>query len=135
MLKNIRNNYRVIDEDPKRACDYWERLKEFCPIEIEESIAAGLNPKFRFYRYEIGQRYLKHRDGRVALNELEESRITFMIYLNDNFEGGSTSFKEIVIRPKTGMAVCFIHEEKHESVVIESGVKYVLRSDVVYRTK
>ncbi|MEM1134219.1 MAG: 2OG-Fe(II) oxygenase [Bacteroidota bacterium] len=59
--------------------------------------------------------------------------MTFMIYLNEDFKGGETKFDEITIKPKTGTALCFIHEQKHEGCFVISGVKYVIRTDVMYR--
>ena len=132
MMKGIRNNDRLIFEDEQLAKKLWEKLETFCPEKIEDVIATGLNERFRFYRYEGGQRFKRHIDGRFKKNDFEESRITFMIYLNEDFEGGETTFDEIQIKPKTGCALCFIHEQKHESIPIRHGVKYVLRSDVMY---
>mgnify|MGYP000032359812 CR=1 FL=1 len=37
-----------------------------------------------------------------------------MIYLNDDFTGGETAFNEVIIHPKMGTALCFIHEQKHQ---------------------
>lgn len=102
---------------------------------MEGSIAIGLNEQFRFYKYSTSQRFKRHIDGRFKRNEIEESRITFMIYLNEDFEGGETKFDELTIAPKTGTALCFIHEQKHESLPIKQGTKYVLRSEVLYQTK
>ena len=56
-----------------------------------------------------------------------------MIYLHDNFEGGETTFKGISIRPKQGMALLFLHNLYHEGSEVTKGVKYVLRTDVMYR--
>jgi len=58
-----------------------------------------------------------------------------MIYLNDDFEGGETKFDNVTIEPKTGTALCFIHEQKHEGCPVVEGLKYVLRTDVMYRKK
>lgn len=133
MMKGIRNNYRLLYENADLANQYWQKLKIFCPDKIENSVAIGLNEQFRFYKYESEQRFKKHLDGRFKRNEIEESRITFMIYLNEDFEGGETSFEELSIQPKTGNALCFIHEQKHEGCAVEIGVKYVLRSDVMFK--
>jgi predicted 2-oxoglutarate/Fe(II)-dependent dioxygenase YbiX len=133
MIKGIRNNYRLIHQDPNLAEVLWLKLKEFCPQILENTIAVGLNERFRFYKYELNQRFKRHIDGRFKRNEDEESRITFMIYLNDDFEGGATTFDDISIQPKQGNALCFIHEQKHEGSPVISGVKYVLRSDVMYK--
>lgn len=133
MLKGIRNNYRLFYQDDNLAQKYWQKLKPYCPEKLEDNIATGLNEQFRFYKYEPNQRFKRHIDGRFKRNEQEESRITFMIYLNDDFEGGETTFDTLQIHPKTGDALCFIHEQKHEGSPITSGVKYVLRSDIMYK--
>ena len=133
MIKGLRNNFRVIHEDIQLANEYWERLKKYCPKKIDDYIAIGLNEKFRFYRYEPSQRFKKHMDGRFKRGGDEESRITFMVYLNDDYTGGCTKFSEIEITPKQGMALCFIHEQKHEGSVIQDGVKYVIRSDIMFK--
>ena len=135
MMKGIRNNYRLMYQDKNLANQYWQLLKQFCPEEIENNEAVGLNEQFRFYKYESSQRFKRHIDGRFKRNEIEESRITFMIYLNDDFEGGETKFDNVTIEPKKGTALCFIHEQKHEGCPVVEGVKYVLRTDVMYRKK
>jgi predicted 2-oxoglutarate/Fe(II)-dependent dioxygenase YbiX len=133
MLKGIRNNERLLYQDEKLANQYWEKLKPYCPSQMTDYEAIGLNEQFRFYKYQLNQRFKRHIDGRFKRNENEESRITFMIYLNEDFEGGATIFDEISIKPKIGMALCFIHEQKHEGAPVVAGSKYVLRSDVMYR--
>lgn len=133
MMKGIRNNYRLIHKDINLADKYWNKLNGFYPKKIEDNTAIGLNEQFRFYKYESNQRFKRHIDGRFKRNEFEESRITFMIYLNDDFTGGETKFNDVTIIPKTGTALCFIHEQKHEGVSINDGEKYVLRSDIMYK--
>ena len=134
MIKGLRNNLRLMYDDNSLAEKYWNKLFEFCPSTIDHNWKAiGLNEKFRFYKYESNQRFKKHIDGRFKRNESEESRITFMIYLNHDFEGGETAFTERTINPRTGMALCFIHELKHEGLPVITGTKYVLRSDIIYK--
>ncbi|MEN7550810.1 2OG-Fe(II) oxygenase [Rapidithrix thailandica] len=134
MMKGLRNNYRLLYEDPQMAHELWQKLAPFCPEVIEGWEAVGLNEVFRFYRYDIAQRFKRHIDGRFKRNSYEESRVTFMIYLNHDFEGGETKFDEVTIVPKEGDALCFIHEQKHESTPLKNGLKYVLRTDVMYRS-
>ncbi len=135
MLKSVRNNDRLLYKNEELAQNYWEVLKDFCPKFLENNIAIGLNELFRFYKYTANQRFKRHIDGRFTRPQTtpkEESRITFMIYLNDEFEGGATIFDELTIKPKTGNALCFIHEQRHEGSTVTAGTKYVLRSDVMY---
>ncbi len=135
LMTTVRNNERILDMDNQRAERYWSKLESFHPSELGNSIAIGLNELFRFYKYTPKQRFKKHRDGRFERNEREFSAYTFMIYLNDNFTGGETEFGEVIIHPKKGSALIFRHELKHEGKTVTDGVKYVLRSDIMYRLK
>ena len=38
-----------------------------------------------------------------------------------------------VITPKAGLALCFRHHLIHEGRAVRSGIKYVLRTDIMYR--
>jgi predicted 2-oxoglutarate/Fe(II)-dependent dioxygenase YbiX len=150
MVPGVRNNERVILDDEKRAADLWRRIAEYVPATIDNWTAIGLNERLRFYRYDPGQRFAPHRDGSYMRQNGECSELTLMIYLNDGFEGGDTRFyihqhyfelleKEVVpdvsVVPKTGMALCFRHELRHEGSRVIRGRKYVLRSDVMYCVK
>lgn len=132
-MKGIRNNDRLLREDEGLAAELWQKLQPFCPVRLDNTLAVGLNELFRFYKYGAGQRFKKHRDGRFERNPKEASRITVLVYLNQGFTGGETAFEEVVLAPATGTAVCFFHELRHEGRPVESGIKYVLRSDVMYR--
>jgi len=150
MVPGVRNNERVILDDEKRAADLWRRIAEYVPATIDNWTALGLNERLRFYRYDPGQRFAPHRVGSYMRQNGECSKLTLMIYLNDGFEGGDTRFyihqhyfelleKEVVpdvsVVPKTGMALCFRHERRHEGSRVIRGRKYVLRSDVMYCVK
>ena len=132
----IRNNRRVIIDDRDSASDLFERVKEVVPLEIHGCKLIGVNERLRCYEYEQGQRFAPHLDAAFIRNDKEQSFYTFMVYLNEGFEGGETVFfvePEVVIRPMTGMALFFQHPIIHESCEIKSGVKYALRTDLMYR--
>lgn len=76
-----------------------------------------------------------HFDGAFVRDDHEQSLVSFLVYLNDGFEGGETVFPQIVrtIVPRAGMALLFQHRVLHEGAPVRSGVKYVLRSDLMYR--
>lgn len=140
---DIRNNQRVILDDQERAFDLWQRVSSYIPSTIGRWQAVGLNERFRFYRYDPGQRFALHHDGSYRRPNGEESLLTFMIYLNEGFEGGDTLFHlsrryyedlpNIAVIPATGMVLCFVHDLVHEGAPIIQGRKYVLRSDIMYR--
>ena len=140
---DLRNNQRVILDDSERADALWQRVSNYIPSRIGEWQAVGLNERFRFYRYDPGQRFALHHDGSYQRPNGEASILTFMIYLNEGFAGGETRFylpnyynlqeHEISVVPETGMVLCFVHELLHEGAPVIQGRKYVLRSDVMYK--
>ena len=133
----------------------YDRCKAFLP----ESL--GLNARWRVYRYEPGAVYRPHIDGAWPGSGLDpktgkyvydmygdrKSKMTFLIRLNDDFEGGSTTYyipapepgfmnARAVTTPK-GSIVCFPHGDArgsllHEGSEVLKGYKYVIRTDVLY---
>jgi len=133
VIQSVRNNNRVIYTDFELAKIIWKKLQSFAPDRIGNSIAVGLNEMFRFYRYQPGQEFKKHIDQSFIRSELEASYYTFMIYLNEDYEGGSTTFSKISIQPRQGMALIFLHSLEHEGSAVTRGIKYVLRTDIMYQ--
>ncbi|WP_444626788.1 2OG-Fe(II) oxygenase [Flavobacterium columnare] len=134
MLKGVRNNDRILFENPTMAEELYQRALPHLTCKIGNYSMIGFNEMFRFYRYEVGQRFKMHRDGSYERNENERSFFTFLIYLNDDFEGGATEFEDIVtVQPKTGDALVFYHPYRHEGKILKSGKKYVLRTDIMFR--
>jgi predicted 2-oxoglutarate/Fe(II)-dependent dioxygenase YbiX len=132
MAPEIRNNTRVIVDDFEIATNLWNRVRDEIPPLLTGRQAIGLNERFRFYRYDPGQKFAAHFDGSYRRENGEASLLTFMIYLNEGFTGGETWFKATSITPSTGMALVFNHDLLHEGKEVISGRKYVLRSDVMY---
>ena len=58
-----------------------------------------------------------------------------MVYLNDNFQGGDTTFCGLRSRLRQGMFLLFLHNLYHEGSEVTQGVKYVLHYDMMYRTE
>jgi prolyl 4-hydroxylase len=131
----VRNNNRAFYKSEELAQTLWEKIEPFVPAQLGNSTAMGLNELFRFYRYQRGHRFKGHFDESYIRNEHEASYYTFMVYLNDNFQGGDTTFRGVRIRPRQGMALIFLHSLYHEGSEVTQGVKYVLRSDIMYRTE
>jgi hypothetical protein len=122
------------------------------------------------YRYDSGNVYRPHIDGAwpgSAISGTQEagdercdydgygdrwSRLTLLLYLNDNFDGGSTNFYYASadggldvrpVRPVAGSVFVFPHGENsdapempfapvHEGSTVITGRKYIVRTDVLY---
>lgn len=130
-----RNNSRVMFDDPALAALLFERVQDRVPPEISRSRVVGANERLRCYRYERGQRFAPHYDGWFARSADERSYLTFMVYLNDGFSGGDTALLDlgVTVTPKRGSALFFQHAILHEGCEVTGGVKYAVRSDIMYR--
>ena len=136
MRPDLRNNTRLILDDPSLAASLFDRIRPHVPEWMYgDARVAGVNERFRFYRYHPGQRFVRHFDGSFRRSAREESQLTFMVYLNDAAQGGATRFLDldVDVTPATGTALLFQHRLLHEGAEVTSGVKYVLRTDVMYR--
>jgi hypothetical protein len=133
LRKDVRNNTRVMIDDNARAQDMWQQVTEYVPGTIGNWRASGINERFRFYRYDIGQQFDWHYDGAFERPNGERSKRTFMVYLNDGFEGGETSFENAIVVPQQGLALFFLHQLRHKGQPVVKDQKYVLRTDVMYR--
>lgn len=135
--KSVRDNDRVIWDNQTFANQLWELVKDIVPSDIDGCEPIGLNERFRFYRYKDGQQFKPHVDAPFKRSETELSKLTLLIYLNEDFEGGETTLilenKNIV--PKEGMLFLFEQKIMHCGRPVTSGTKYVLRTDVMYRVK
>lgn len=148
----------------------WARVAPHVPARLAGRRVRGLNRRFRVYRYVPDAEYRCHIDGAWPPSGLardaggaetyvyddspagapQSSLATFLIYLNDEFEGGETTFfvpaaREGVlnaypVRPVMGAVAVFPHGESrgallHEGTGVRSGAKYVIRTDVLYDVK
>ena len=132
MAKNIRNNMRVIYDDYELADQMWEIIKDYVPSSHNGHEVVGLNERFRFYRYDPGQRFDWHYDGAYRRPNGERSYYTLIFYLNDEFTGGTTEFEDAIITPEKGDALIFWHYQRHIGADVLTGRKYVIRTDIMY---
>ncbi|WP_322114273.1 2OG-Fe(II) oxygenase [Aquabacterium sp. A7-Y] len=133
LLKETRNNDRIVFDDAALAHWLYDKAQPGLPALLDGWQLQGFNERLRFYRYEKQQYFKWHQDGTFRRSAHEESVLTFMIYLNDNFIGGHTEFRWDTVQPRAGMALVFPHRLSHQGSAVGAGVKYVLRTDVMYR--
>lgn len=107
-----------------------------------EISAVGLNERMRFLKYEPGHFFGPHQDIRYVRGPDagdragETSHITVQLYLNDKFKGGTTRFlcgkRYYDVKPKVGSALIFDHDLLHEGSKVQGGVKYSVRTDIMF---
>jgi prolyl 4-hydroxylase len=130
-----RDQDRVIKDAPEIAEELFSRLRPHLPEHLGMLRLVGLNERLRMYRYRAGQRFEPHMDHWYRPSENRITLHTVLVYLNDDFEGGETRFHEQieqVITPNRGLAVIFQHKIRHEGCPVRRGIKYAMRSDVIY---
>ncbi|KND92854.1 hypothetical protein TOPH_02899 [Tolypocladium ophioglossoides CBS 100239] len=141
----------------------WSRMSPFVPASVNGRVSRGLNRRFRVYRYVPGAEYRCHIDGAwppsgirpdgtyvyddSPAGKKQSSLFTFLLYLNDEFEGGETTFfmpaplegtlNAYPVRPVMGGVAVFPHGEAtgallHEGTSVREGAKYIIRTDIEY---
>ncbi|KAJ3356997.1 hypothetical protein HDU83_009167 [Entophlyctis luteolus] len=151
---------------PKTMCDDGDMLPGMSNAgsSLGVRVLDGINRRWRIYRYVPGAIYRPHIDGGWPKSEYNEdtqeysfdassgsvwSRLTFLIYLNEGFKGGETTYfvpsqepigvmdaKSVI--PRAGCAMVFPHGNVqgnllHEGSAVLEGVKYIARTEVLYR--
>lgn len=152
---SYRNNRRLVRDDAARADTLYARLRERVALEplLHDAQGrrwrqTGINPRLRYCRYEPGEAFHLHQDGVRHEPDGRRSFLTFMIYLDDpaHFEGGATRFFAhgpqgdadgahpllLSLRPPRGSLIVFDHALWHDGAEVLSGVKHVLRSDLMF---
>ena len=103
---------------------------------IDETVKSALRQVWNLYldnhrgaqaiRYRPGGHYCAHTDA--ALDQ-EDRYVTVLCYLNDDFEGGHTTFPyldNLSIQPESGKAVIFPSTYIHRAEPVLSGEKFAI---------
>ncbi|ESP04160.1 hypothetical protein LOTGIDRAFT_170992 [Lottia gigantea] len=142
LMTDIRNSDRCIVDSHEEAEKIWQRIKDFIPSEWKKRSVLGLNERLRFLRYDAGGFFKPHYDGNYIRENGEKSYITILLYLNEGFDGGSTTFlsamneeERVEFVPQTGTILVFQHDILHEGSKLINARKYALRTDVMFDKK
>lgn len=143
LLLGRRNGHRVVVDSLELADWLFQVLRPFLPNELEDgSLLVELNERCRFLCYTPGQRFPAHCDGMFERPEHHPhsgdfSFITVQLYLHDvpTLYGGATEFTlpgRPKHQPEAGSALLFTQDLMHEGCLVQDGVKYTLRTEVMY---
>jgi hypothetical protein len=110
----------------------------------------GINECIKFSKYHVGHHFKPHLDGLFTPTPMVATVMTILIYLNDDFEGGKTNFVKMpqggILKflentnyeitesytPKRGSALVFSGDVLHEGEIITKGVKYIIRTEILF---
>jgi len=164
-LLTERDGQRVLSNDKKFADVLYMRIQKYLPNKNLQPCGFGVSGKwtplkinscFRYCKY-IGPSlgFAPHRDATYIENETTRSILTILIYLNDEYQRGSTIFyktnnkrtmdqtvsdemkngfmERFNYKPKKGSVLIFNHNMIHKGdAIMPNDVKYMIRSDIVF---
>jgi prolyl 4-hydroxylase len=148
--KEYRGNLRLISTDESLSEIVFARLKPFMPPTVvfngEEWGISGLNECWRLAKYHPGDRFSCHIDVNYVRSKDVQSFFTVNAYMNGEFKGGRTRFFDSVrvkkakqlasVKGSAGQCLIFMQpplaDLAHDGEVVEEGLKYLFRSDVMY---
>ncbi|KAF9109073.1 hypothetical protein BGX27_008037 [Mortierella sp. AM989] len=128
-IPGYRDGNRCIIDDHAVAAEMWERIKLHVPAVYEDRPVIGMNERLRFLKYGPGDRFQPHLDMEFKRTDGSNhiTKITVQFYLNQDFQGGATSFleermswdedenyKKVSVTPKPGQVLVFQHDLVHE---------------------
>ncbi len=144
-----RRNGRIALQSAKLAFLLWKRCSSMFHT-INGNRPVGLNPNFRFYKYEKFDSFGLHVDDTIKVGS-GHTYFTLLIYLNTengkDLQGGATNFyrgknvkrAKLVLSFAPCRGVALVHEHfpscmLHEGEEVRHGTKYLMRTDVVYES-
>ena len=166
--RRIRHNENcVIIADDTLWRPIWARVRSHMPPTVDHPAGicktpVGLNQRWRLYKYAQQDVFKMHTDGSWPGSGIEPrsgrlirdifgdrwSQLTFLIYLDDGYEGGETTFfvpsehdarsgELVSVSVPKGSCLLFFHGEHehsllHEGSLVTKGTKRIVRSDVLY---
>eukprot|EP01080_Neovahlkampfia_damariscottae_P006756 gene6756-10921_t len=148
----IRTSYMCEKFDSQFSTKIFNKIKNLFPDELSDGRKkVKCDEVLRILKYKKGDFFRPHLDGSYDERDENMKKIlgscytmyTILIYLNDDYEGGETKFYNILkegnhikIEKKTGKSTIFnINSTVHSGTEITSGVKYVLRTGIMYTAK
>ncbi len=95
----LRNSLTAIVREPVLVSTLWSRIQPHLPTRMSAEWngarqvvrPVGLYEPLRIYRYEVGHHFGVHSDQSYARGEAR-SLLTLMVYLDEDFDGGATTF-------------------------------------------
>tara|TARA_Y100001970_G_C14080166_1_gene774247 strand:- start:138 stop:920 length:783 start_codon:yes stop_codon:yes gene_type:complete len=175
--EDARTNSFCVFYDNKLAENIWNKISPFLNKDLSylgnnvyfnsntkgsEWKPSFIYDKIRIYKYEPKESFPEHLDYKVKRNikkgdeeVVQQSFLSVLIYLNDDFKGGETGYwpdhngihcrflrnvekqnckkdHQVLIKPKTGLCVIQDQNILHEGLPTTKGTKYLLRTDIIH---
>lgn len=122
-IKSTWKNYDIIDSLVKTKV--YHAITQMYDIKEED---LGITEYFVVKYDATGQNYLApHEDG---------SEFSFIVALNDDYDGGGTHFTELnkTVKLNIGDCLVFSGQNRHQGVHITRGIRYILTGFLYYKS-
>jgi prolyl 4-hydroxylase len=135
-----RRSMRCILDSAEFAERLWKRIEHGILKQLPGGLVAKrINERLRILKYTEGDYFIMHRDGNYTTPDMSEiSQYTILIYLNDDYQGGFTTYYDaqtkpgVAVMPRKGMVVLQHQKCLHRVPPLISGTKYAIRTEVMY---
>jgi prolyl 4-hydroxylase len=126
----IRNSSRCMIDDETFAQILLDRISKYLP----DYKNFKINERLRILKYRPGEYFRKHYDNYYSSSSMQ-GFLTIQIYLNDDYNGGSTRFWNhdtyFATKQRKGSVVIFGGDVLHDGEMVKEGVKYSLRTELM----
>lgn len=148
VVETIRKSLRCMLDSRTFADALWARIRHAVPARLPNGLCARrVNERMRILKYLPGDEFKAHRDGCYASPDgMEVGQLTVLVYLNEGYTGAHTTYYTgsggvggdgaesggVAVFPTPGAVVLQDPALVHAVPPLESGVKYALRTEVMY---
>ena len=106
------NQLNLIKENLPPFSKVRDVYNNFLDEHLQKSFLKYTDNKFlidvKLAKYDVNDEYAWHSDHLFNEKDVQIKRVlTSITYLNDDFEGGETEFKDMIIKPKSGYTLIF----------------------------
>ena len=132
--QGVRQTLRLRPSDAARERIVQRLLDHRTALAQHFNLVLGECEEPQFLRYREGDFFVAHQDGNTGLLRLETEKrmISTVIFLNDDYDGGSLVFSNLRERfrvsSEPGLLVAFGSETTHEVTPVTHGERYSIAS-------
>ena len=111
-------------------------IQHTAPSRLDDmEIVSLVKQRTACMRYSEGEYFGLHTDTPFVAPDGAFTKLSLVLYLNDDYTGGETTFPDLAleVKPEVGKILLFFPTLHHMSKPISRGTKYIVRSEVLYR--
>jgi len=111
-------------------------IRHTAPPRLDDmDIVSLAEQRTQLMRYREGEYFGVHTDSPLVAQDGAITKLSLVLYLNDDYAGGETVFPDLAldVKPEVGKILLFPPDLLHMSKPISRGTKYIIRSEVLYR--